>query len=208
MVQVDLTSLFSERAFLGREAADWATKSRAILNPTNSLRASSPIWASDASLARTRSFVARSRVLARLIRRACSQAIRRRTFWKPSSVPELTYHELGRGLYVNPYRGKGAAKAWCSPRLGSLENEFTDHVSAFSLSCQILKNVSGRLANERNERIPLTHVLGCMAISGQGGKGGDEALNSLLKASLGLKLSLSCRAWKQLEMAKLRVSFS
>lgn len=26
-----------------------------------------------------------------------------------------------------------------------------------------------------------------------GGEGGDEALNSLLKASLGLKLSLSCR---------------
>lgn len=64
-------------------------------------------------------------------------------------------------------------------------------MSAFSLSCQILKNVSGRLANERNERIPLTHVLGCVAISGQGGKGGDEALNSLLKASLGLRLSLS-----------------
>ena len=68
-------------------------------------------------------------------------------------------------------------------------------MSAFSLSCQILKNVSGRLANERNERIPLTHVLGCVAISGRGGgKGGDEALNSLLKASLGLRLSLSCRA--------------
>lgn len=68
-------------------------------------------------------------------------------------------------------------------------------MSAFSLSCQILKNVSGRLVNERNERIPLIHVLGCVAISGQGGggEGGDEALNSLLKASLGLKLSLSCR---------------
>ena len=63
-------------------------------------------------------------------------------------------------------------------------------MSAFSLSCQILKNVSGRLANERNERIPLTHVLGCVAISGQGGKGGDEALNSLLKVSATLKIAI------------------
>ena len=31
-------------------------------------------------------------------------------------------------------------------------------------------------------------------VGGGGGKGGDEALNSLLKASLGLRLSLSCRA--------------
>ena len=62
-------------------------------------------------------------------------------------------------------------------------------MSAFSLSCQILKNVSGRLANGRNEKIPL-HVLGYVAISGQGwrggGGGGDQALNSLLKASFGL----------------------
>ena len=64
-------------------------------------------------------------------------------------------------------------------------------------------NVSGRLVNER---IFLTHVLGCEAVSGQRG-GGDVALNSLLMASLSLKLSLSCRALKQLEMAKLRVSF-
>ena len=62
-------------------------------------------------------------------------------------------------------------------------------MSAFSLSCQILKNVSGRLANGRNERIPL-HVLGCVAISGQGGKGGDEALNSLLKVSATLKIAI------------------
>ena len=33
------------------------------------------------------------------------------------------------------------------------------------------------------------------------------ALNFLLRASLSLKLPLSCRALKQLEMAKLRVSF-
>ena len=66
-------------------------------------------------------------------------------------------------------------------------------------------NVSGRLVNER---IFLTHVLGCEAVSGQRGGGGrDVALNSLLMASLSLKLSLSCRALKQLEMAKLRVSF-
>ena len=37
--------------------------------------------------------------------------------------------------------------------------------------------------------------------------GADVALNSLLMSSLSLKLSLSCRALKQLEMAKLRVSF-
>ena len=43
------------------------------------------------------------------------------------------------------------------------------------------------------------------ALSGQGG---DVALNALARANLGLKLSLSCRALKQLEcMAKLRVSF-
>ena len=42
---------------------------------------------------------------------------------------------------------------------------------------------------------------------GGGGRGGDVALNSLLMASLSLKLSLSRRALKQLEMAKLRVSF-
>ena len=69
-------------------------------------------------------------------------------------------------------------------------------------------NVSGRLANER---ILLTHVLGCEAVSGRsgggGGVGGDMALNSLLRASLSLKLPLSCRALTQLEMAKLRVSF-
>ena len=68
-------------------------------------------------------------------------------------------------------------------------------------------NVSGRLANER---ILLTHVLGCEAVSGRsggGGGGGDMALNSLLRASLSLKLPLSCRALTQLEMAKLRVSF-
>ena len=39
------------------------------------------------------------------------------------------------------------------------------------------------------------------------GRGGNVALNSLLMSSLSLKLSLSCRALKQLEMAKLRVSF-
>lgn len=67
-------------------------------------------------------------------------------------------------------------------------------------------NVSGRLVNER---ISLTHVLGCEAVSGQRGReGGDVALNSLLMASLiSLKLSLSGRALKQLETAKLRVSF-
>ena len=54
-------------------------------NPQSSLRASSPIWASEASLARTRERAAeerpsapRSRVLSRLTRRACSQATPRR----------------------------------------------------------------------------------------------------------------------------------
>ena len=37
--------------------------------------------------------------------------------------------------------------------------------------------------------------------------GGDVALNSLLITNLSLKLPLSCRALKNLEMAKLRVSF-
>ena len=40
-----------------------------------------------------------------------------------------------------------------------------------------------------------------------GRAGGNVALKSLLMSSLSLKLSLSCRALKQLEMAKLRVSF-
>ena len=63
-------------------------------------------------------------------------------------------------------------------------------------------NVSGQLASER---IPLTHVLGCEAVSGLGG---DVALNALLRASLSLKLPLSSRAGlKQLEMAGLRISF-
>ena len=65
-------------------------------------------------------------------------------------------------------------------------------------------NVSGRLASER---IPLTHVLGCEAVSGWG-EVGDMALNSLLRASLSRKLPLSCRALKQLEMTKLRVSLN
>ena len=38
--------------------------------------------------------------------------------------------------------------------------------------------------------------------------GGDVALNSLLITSLSLKLPLSCSALKNLEMTKLRVSFS
>ena len=48
-------------------------------------------------------------------------------------------------------------------------------------------NVSDRLANER---IPLTHVLGCEAVSGRAG-GCNVALDSLLGASLSLKLPLS-----------------
>ena len=46
-------------------------------------------------------------------------------------------------------------------------------------------NVSDRLVNER---IPLTHVLGCEAVSGRGGGGCNVALDSLLGASLSLKL--------------------
>ena len=70
-------------------------------------------------------------------------------------------------------------------------------------------NVSGRLAKER---VPLTRVLGCKAVSGRGGGGGgggvgDVALNSLFRASLSLMLPLTCRALKELKMARLRVSF-
>ena len=66
-------------------------------------------------------------------------------------------------------------------------------------------NVSDRLDKER---IPLTRVLGCKAVSGQGGEGvGDVALNSLLRASLSLMLPLTCTALKELKMARLRVSF-
>ena len=70
-------------------------------------------------------------------------------------------------------------------------------------------NVSGRLTNER---IPLTHAMLCSAARrrqvrrGKGGRVGlNVALNSLLRASSRLKLSLSCRALKKLEMAKLRL---
>ena len=65
-------------------------------------------------------------------------------------------------------------------------------------------NVSGRLAKER---VPLTRVLGCKAVSGRGGGVGDVALNSLFRASLSLMLPLTCRALKELKMARLRVSF-
>ena len=40
-----------------------------------------------------------------------------------------------------------------------------------------------------------------------GGGGGDVALNSLFRASLSLMLPLTCRALKELKMARLRVSF-
>ena len=49
-------------------------------------------------------------------------------------------------------------------------------------------------------------LLGGVRSGGGAGKEGlDVALNSLLRASLSLKLSLSFRALKQLDMAKLRV---
>ena len=66
-------------------------------------------------------------------------------------------------------------------------------------------NVSRRLANER---VPLTRVLGIKAVSVQGGGDvGDVALNSLFWDSLRLMLPLTCRALKELKMARLRVSF-
>ena len=52
-----------------------------------------------------------------------------------SSIPELTCHAC---LHVNPCGGEGVAKAWYG-QLVSLENQFTDHVSALSLSWQILQ---------------------------------------------------------------------
>ena len=49
-------------------------------------------------------------------------------------------------------------------------------------------------------------LLGRVMSAGRWGGGVlDVALNSLLRASLSLKLSLSFRALKQLDMAKLRV---
>ena len=54
-----------------------------------------------------------------------------------SSIPELTCHGVGRGLDVNPCGGEDVAKAWYG-QLVSLENQLTDHVSALSLSWQIL----------------------------------------------------------------------
>ena len=54
-----------------------------------------------------------------------------------SSIPELTCHGVERGLHVNACGGEGVAKAWYG-QLVSLENQFTDHVSALSLSWQIL----------------------------------------------------------------------
>ena len=89
-----------------------------------------------------------------------------------SSIPELTCHGVERGLHVNPCGGEGVAKAWYG-QLVSLENQFTDHVSVcFKFVMANSLNVSGRLANKR---IPLTQVLGCEAVSGQGG---DVALNT------------------------------
>ena len=67
-------------------------------------------------------------------------------------------------------------------------------------------NVSDRLDKER---VLLTRVLGCKAVSGEGGGEGvgDVALNSLLRASLSLMLPLTCTALKELKMARFRVSF-
>ena len=63
-------------------------------------------------------------------------------------------------------------------------------------------DVSDRFANER---ISLTHVLGCETMSGLGR---NVAVNALLRASLSLKMPLSCRSsLKQLEMVRLRISF-
>ena len=71
----------------------------------------------------------------------------------------------GASMYIP--RGKGVAKAWYG-QFVSLENQFTaDHVW-----------LRGRVRPTR----------------GVGGGGGaDVALNSLLMASLSLKLSLSCK---------------
>ena len=95
------------------------------------------------------------------------------------SVPELTCHGVGRGLHVYPQR-EGCCKSvvWSVCLFGE-----SVHWSCvcFKLFMPNSLNVSGR--------------------------GGNVALNSLLMSSLSLKLSLSCRALKQLEMAKLRVSF-
>ena len=53
---------------------------------------------------------------------------------------------------------------------------------------------------------PMKGFPGCEAVSCRGG--GGIALNSLLRASLSLKLPLSRRALKQLEITKLRVSLN
>ena len=64
-------------------------------------------------------------------------------------------------------------------------------------------HVSGRLAHER-----IAGLRGRVRPEWGGGGGGGMALNSLLRAGLSLKLPLSCRALKQLEMTKLRVSLN
>ena len=53
-----------------------------------------------------------------------------------SSIPELNCHGVERGLHVNPCGERVLQK--CGMVLVSLENRFTDHVSALSLSWQIL----------------------------------------------------------------------
>ena len=83
--------------------------------------------------------------------------------------------------------GGGSAKA-SHGQLISLENQFTGHVGRFA-----------------NERIPLTDLLGCKAVSGQG-----MMWPWILRLGLVLVLAWAASiswALKQPEMAKLRVSF-
>ena len=101
----------------------------------------------------------------------------------------------GEGPPCQSLGGECAAKAWYG-QLVSLENQFPDNVSALSLSCQLLYMFQADW--------PMKGLPGCEAVSGRSGGGGGMALNSLLRAGLSLKLPLSCRALKQLEMTKLR----
>ena len=95
---------------------------------------------------------------------------------------------------------RGTARYSCSGRVSALV------MSAFSLSCQIL------LMFEAHWPMNAFSSSTCSAGRGGGGKevgrGGDLALNSLLRTCLSLKHPLSSRAFEQLEcMVKSRVSF-
>ena len=80
-----------------------------------------------------------------------------------SSVPELTFHGVGRCLHVKSLLGKGVAKAW--------NGQFADHVSALSLSWQILWMFQ---ANWPMKRFPLPMCSAARRFRSWGGGGGGR----------------------------------